>query len=101
MSEQLDNLLEHLDDIDLDKMLADEIEAEADLEAEVNSVPDSTPKLDKDYAGYMELAGAKKDGDCKIVFVDGGISKDLGCCNLYHPVDGAKKFNCGQCKYED
>ncbi len=102
--EELDNVLEHLSDVDLDQMLRDEIEAAADLDVEAeleNSVPGNTPKLDANYSGYMELEGAKKDGDCKIIYVDGGISKELGCCNLYHPKDGAKRFNCGQCKYED
>ncbi len=63
-------------------------------------VPPSTKKLDSDYAGYMELDGAVKDGDCKIVDVDNGVSKDKGCCNLFHPTSGADKFSCGTCTYE-
>ncbi len=63
-------------------------------------VPTGTKKLDSDYAGYMELDGAQKNGDCKIVDVDGGVSKDKGCCNLFHPAAGAGKFSCGTCTYE-
>lgn len=52
-------------------------------------------------AGYMELEGAKKDGDCKIVKVEGGISKDLGCCNLFKHKDGKpQQFKCGTCQFE-
>jgi hypothetical protein len=82
----------------LDEM--DEMLNEVTAEAEESVCPEGTPKLDADFAGYMELEGAKKDGDCKIVHVEGGISKELGCCNLYHRKDGAKLFNCGNCKYE-
>lgn len=59
----------------------------------------STPRISAVAAGYMELEGARKDGDCQIVEVQNGISKDLGCCNLYKPVKGADKFNCGHCGY--
>jgi hypothetical protein len=62
-------------------------------------IPEHQPKLDADYAGYMELEGAVKDGDCTIVYVEDGISKKKGCCNLYHPVPSADRFNCGHCKY--
>lgn len=51
-------------------------------------------------AGYMELAGAKKDADCSTVNVPGGVSSDLGCCNLFKLAGGApKKFSCGTCKF--
>jgi hypothetical protein len=50
-------------------------------------------------AGYMELNGAKKDGDCRIVNVKGGVSKQLGCCNKYQPQKGAQEFKCGKCEY--
>jgi hypothetical protein len=94
--EPLDNLLEHLEDVDLDLLAEAEEEDEA-----TESVPEGTEKMDGDYAGYMELEGAEKDGGCKIVAISNGISKELGCCNLFHPVDGAKKFSCGTCKFED
>lgn len=61
--------------------------------------PEGTAKLDSDYSGYMELTGAKKDGDCRIVHVEGGVSKDKGCCNLFHPANDPEKFSCGTCKY--
>jgi hypothetical protein len=77
---------------DIDRMFA---------EVDATVCPSGTPKLDADFAGYMELEGAEKDGDCKIVNVEGGISKELGCCNLFHKIAGAKKFSCGNCKYED
>jgi hypothetical protein len=60
------------------------------------------PKSDRvsaDHAGYMELTGAKKDGDCEIVQVQGGISQHRGCCNLFDPFHGALKFDCGHCEY--
>jgi broad specificity phosphatase PhoE len=50
-------------------------------------------------AGYMELDGAKKDSDCRIVEVPDGVSTKRGCCNLYHPVDGADEFRCGECTF--
>jgi hypothetical protein len=61
-----------------------------------------TEKVNELSAGYMELAGSKKDGGCRIVDVQGGISKDLGCCNLFKP-ESAKtsRFSCGTCHYED
>lgn len=51
-------------------------------------------------SGYMELAGAKKDADCSEVAVKGGVSRQLGCCNLFKYRSGAEKlFSCGTCKY--
>ena len=52
-------------------------------------------------AGYMELPGAVKDGDCRIVDVRGGVSKAQGCCNLFSWDGKEKKFSCGTCEYED
>ena len=98
MSDNLDNMLEHIDEVELE-LLAEASEFEVEAEA-IEPVPDKTPKLDSDYSGYMELDGAKKNSDCRVVYVEGGISKDLGCCNLYHPVSGADRFNCAHCKYE-
>lgn len=51
-------------------------------------------------AGYMELGGAVKDGDCEIVDVSGGVSSDLGCCDLFWPESkAARKFSCGTCEF--
>ena len=54
-----------------------------------------TPKA----AGYMELDGAKKDADCHIVAVPGGISSGLGCCNEFDPQKGVQQFKCGNCTH--
>lgn len=48
-------------------------------------------------AGYMELDGAAKDGDCELVDVPGGVSGQKGCCNLFGPQPGADGFRCGEC----
>src|SRR5438128_9976417 len=58
-------------------------------------------KVSAQASGYMELEGAKKDGDCAIVEVKNGISKELGCCNLFDPKRGVKLFSCGTCTYEE
>lgn len=51
-------------------------------------------------AGYLELQGAQKDADCRKVRVSGGISKQLGCCNLYQPESSSvRQFKCGVCEY--
>ena len=51
-------------------------------------------------AGYMELAGAVKDADCHKVRVTGGVSKQLGCCDRFHPEDDSvQEFRCGTCEY--
>ena len=51
-------------------------------------------------AEYMELYGARKDADCKLVDVDGGVSKQLGCCDRFEHEDGQpQQFRCGTCKY--
>jgi broad specificity phosphatase PhoE len=53
-----------------------------------------------DHAGYMELTGATKDGDCQRVEVAGGISKELGCCNDFKPQGaGVTAFRCGSCRF--
>jgi hypothetical protein len=54
-------------------------------------------RVTAEAAGYMELAGARKDADCEIVQVNGGVSKELGCCNLFKPETGTQKFSCGTC----
>lgn len=54
-------------------------------------------RLSSGEAGYMELRGAKKDGDCEIVDVTGGISLRKGCCNEFKPQSGADEFRCGEC----
>jgi hypothetical protein len=56
-------------------------------------------KVDEHAAGYMELEGAEKDASCDIVDVQGGVSCELGCCNLFDPEDEAKEFRCGTCEH--
>ena len=57
-------------------------------------------RLTADDAGYMELAGAVKDADCRKVDVPGGISSDLGCCDEFQPeAKTTKRFRCGDCEY--
>ncbi|HLZ90213.1 MAG TPA: hypothetical protein VKQ28_00760 [Candidatus Acidoferrum sp.] len=57
-------------------------------------------RKDAESAGYMELEGARKDADCQKIRVAGGVSSDLGCCNLFEPkFNGVKKFSCGTCEY--
>jgi hypothetical protein len=51
-------------------------------------------------AGYMELQGAVKTGDCHKVKVQGGVSAEKGCCNLFQPFNSkVDEFECGQCEY--
>lgn len=51
-------------------------------------------------ADYMELTGAKKDGDCEIVDVKGGVSKQRGCCNEFKPENHyTSQFRCGTCRF--
>lgn len=64
----------------------------AEIEAGAKKIPAA-------HAGYMELGGAKKDAECAIVDVPGGISKERGCCDLYDPERGADEFRCGECIY--
>jgi len=60
----------------------------------------ATAKVPEAQAGYMELAGATKDGDCSKVDIQGGVSLDLGCCNFFEPQDeSVDSFRCGTCKY--
>jgi hypothetical protein len=57
-------------------------------------------RVSAESAVYMELSGARKDGDCEVVAVDGGISRDLGCCNLFQPESkDTQAFSCGTCEY--
>ena len=57
-------------------------------------------RLTPAQAGYMELEGAKKDADCDKVEVEGGVSRELGCCNEYQPENpGVQEFRCGECEY--
>lgn len=55
-------------------------------------------RVDAKTAGYMEFDGAVKDADCERVRVTGGVSSDLGCCNLFGKTE-VKKFSCGTCKF--
>ena len=51
-------------------------------------------------AEYMELRGAKKDGDCTKVKVDGGVSLDLGCCDRFKPkAANTQRFRCEDCRF--
>jgi hypothetical protein len=57
-------------------------------------------RLTAAQAGYMELAGAVKDADCRKVSVPGGISSQLGCCDEFQPeARDTKRFRCGDCEY--
>jgi hypothetical protein len=57
-------------------------------------------KIPSANAGYMELAGAEKDGGCKKVEVAGGVSQKKGCCNFFQPESvKADQFRCGECEY--
>jgi hypothetical protein len=55
-------------------------------------------RVSAEAAGYLEFDGAVKDADCQIVNVEGGVSSDLGCCNLFGKTK-IKKFSCGTCEY--
>ena len=50
-------------------------------------------------AGYRELEGAAKDGECDLVAVPAGVSAGRGCCNLFEPDAGAARFACGSCEH--
>lgn len=60
---------------------------------------DASGKISEQQAGYLELEGAQKDADCTKVQVDGGVSSNLGCCNIFDANDGAQSFSCGNCEY--
>lgn len=62
-------------------------------------MPDS--RIPASKAGYMELVGAKKDGDCSKVNVQGGISFERGCCNEFERESRyTTKFSCGTFEYQ-
>jgi hypothetical protein len=51
-------------------------------------------------AGYMELAGAEKDGQCDVVEVAGGVSLDSGMCRkLFDAESDADEFCCDDCTH--
>jgi hypothetical protein len=57
-------------------------------------------RISAEEAEYMELAGARKDGDCSKVNVPRGVSRSFGCCDKFQPMfKGTKKFSCGTCEY--
>jgi hypothetical protein len=65
---------------------------------EVRELPEGRESAEE--AGYLELKNAEKDGDCSKVNVPGGISRDLGCCDLYQPEsEDTESFKCGVCEY--
>lgn len=69
------------------------------IEAAASAKKDN--RIPESKAGYTELAGAKKDGDCHKVRVAGGISKELGCCNYFQAESKQTQvFSCGTCEYE-
>jgi len=54
--------------------------------------------VSKAKSGYMNLKGAKPDADCHKV--EGRVSTQLGCCNLFEPRTAAvQSFRCGECEY--
>lgn len=61
--------------------------------------PKHAAKASPEQAGYMELSGARKDAQCEIVRVPGGVSSQKGCCNLFDPDSGASQFRCGTCEH--
>lgn len=72
---------------------------EEEPEGEETETQDAV-RIPADKAGYVELPGAVKDGDCNVVQVSGGISKQKGCCNNFALGKGApKEFKCGSCKF--
>ncbi len=57
-------------------------------------------RISEQEAGYLELPGAKKDADCNVVEVDGGVSSERGCCNSFKWKSAdVEYFRCGECKY--
>ncbi|MGH9475446.1 MAG: hypothetical protein ACRD1C_03835 [Terriglobales bacterium] len=80
----------------------------ADVEAAFTGRPQPHGTFDAEHdggrvsaetAGYMELEGAEKSGECDLVNVPGGVSGERGCCNLFEPRPGATEFECGQCQH--
>ncbi len=59
------------------------------------------PRMSAKQADYEELQSARKDGECTLVEVPGGISKEKGCCAEWERVSqNVKEFRCGTCTYE-
>lgn len=77
--------------------LIDLLAAQAARDARIAQDADS--RMSPEAAGYMELEGADKAGDCGKVRVTGGVSKKLGCCNEFNPQSGVKEFRCGTCTH--
>jgi len=60
----------------------------------------SGKRIPSAQAEYMELSGAQKDRDCKKVYVKGGVSSKLGCCDKFQPENkSVSQFRCGTCEY--
>lgn len=57
------------------------------------------PKVTAANAVYVELKGARKDADCSLVDVRGGVSSQKGCCDLFYEKPDADNFHCGDCIY--
>lgn len=64
---------------------------------------DGLDRVPGKQAGYVELPGAKKDGDCSVVAVLGGISLQKGCCNNFQlgPNAETEEFKCGSCRFHE
>lgn len=77
--------------------LIDLLAAQAARDARIAQDADS--RMSPEAAGYMELEGADKAGDCGKVRVKGGVSKKLGCCNEFNPQTKVKEFRCGTCTH--
>lgn len=57
-------------------------------------------RISAKQAEYMELENARKDADCREVYVKGGVSTKLGCCDKFKPESrSVQQFRCGTCKY--
>lgn len=67
----------------------------------LSEVPPGVTKIPSPLAVYMELPAAQKDAECTVVEVEGGVSMQKGCCNLWEGIAGESPatFSCGTCQY--
>jgi hypothetical protein len=99
------NLLRIMNEASKLRTMADDLQMAEELKPKVPGKKEAHgvkgERMTPEAAGYMELKGAVKDGDCKKVSVPGGVSFQLGCCNEFEAVDEdtTKKFSCGTCEY--
>jgi signal peptide peptidase SppA len=67
---------------------------------EIGAATPADGKTSAAAAGYMELAGAEKDGQCDVVEVAGGVSLDSGMCRkLFDAESDADEFCCEECTH--